>query len=339
MAYIIKMKKTVCLLISAILCLFCLSLASCTSRALYSEGEGELNVLCTTFAPFDFARVVGGDRVTVTLLQDTGSDMHSYTPTGATLEALSNADAFIYIGGVSDDAWVNDAIAAAENDQLATLRLIDEVEAVFAELENDWSAHEHHSNEDGHDHSNHGHDDHEHGADEHIWVSPRNAILCVRAICELFCQLDPGGAEFYHKNAAAYIDQLQALDAEFEKVAEVICQRTMVFADRFPFVYLMHDYKIPYVAAFSGCSTETNASFEMQVGLIRRVKDENLSFVVVTEGADKSQAEAISSETGCRIVALDSLQAVKRSDIQAGLTYLGTMAKNLAVLKEATSWN
>ena len=77
----------------------------------------------------------------------------------------------------------------------------------------------------------------------------------------------------------------------------------------------------------------------MQVGLIRRVRDEHLSFVVVTEGGDKAQAEAIASETGCRVVALDSLQSVKRSDVQEGLTYLDAMAKNLAILKEAASWN
>ena len=337
MAYINKMKKTFRHLL-AVLCLLCLTFVSCGERTLYSDGDGELKVLCTTFAPFDFARIVGGERVTVTLLQDTGSDMHSYTPTGATLEALSAADAFIYIGGVSDDAWVDDAILAAGNDQLASLRLIDEVEEVVAELEEDWSEHEHHEADD-HDHEHEDHDDHEHGADEHIWVSPRNAILCVEAICELFCKLDPDGAGIYQANAEAYVEQLLKLNAEYEAVAELLCQRTMVFADRFPFVYLMHDYKIPYVAAFSGCSTEVNASFEMQVGLIRRVRDENLAFVVVTEGGDKTQAEAIASETGCRIVALDSLQAVKRSDVQEGLTYLDAMAKNLAILKEAASWN
>ena len=337
------MKKTFCLLISVTLCLFFSAFVSCGVRSLYQEGDGELDVLCTTFAPFDFARAVGGERVTVTLLQDTGSDMHSYTPTAATLNALSSADAFIYIGGVSDDAWVDNAIFAASNEELASLRLIDEVEAVIAELEEDWNDHEHQecdSEDDHHEHENHDeHGDHEHGADEHIWVSPRNAILCVEAICELFCKLDPDGAEIYKTNAEAYVEQLLELDAEYAAVVESLGQRTMVFADRFPFVYLMHDYKIPYVAAFSGCSTEVNASFEMQVGLVRRVRDEHLSFVVVTEGGDKAQAEAIASETGCRVVALDSLQSVKRSDIQEGLTYLDAMAKNLAILKEAASWN
>ena len=334
MAYINRMKKTFCLLLAVTSCLLCLAFVSCGERTLYSEGNGELKVLCTTFAPFDFARAVGGERVTVTLLQDTGSDMHSYTPTAATLDALSSADAFIYIGGVSDDAWVDNAIFAAGNDQLASLRLIDEVEEVVAELEDDWSEHEHHEVDD-HDHSHEGHDDHEHGADEHIWVSPRNAILCVEAICELFCKLDPAGAEIYKANAEAYVEQLLELDAEYEAVAESLGQRTIVFADRFPFVYLMHDYKIPYVAAFSGCSTEVNAGFETQIKLIEAVRDNSISTIFVIDGGSKDLADAISSETGCAIAALDSMQSIDRSHIISGANYIDIMQKNINILKEA----
>ena len=81
----------------------CIFFTSCSSNELYSEGNGELNVVCTIFAPFEFARKIGGDRVTVTLLQDNGADLHNYSPTTATLEALSAADVFIYIGGESDE--------------------------------------------------------------------------------------------------------------------------------------------------------------------------------------------------------------------------------------------
>ena len=109
------MTRKTALILSAILLLgaLCLSLPSCSQATIYSEGDGELNVLCTTFAPFDFTREVGGDRVTVSILQDSGADLHNYTPTAATLEAISQADIFIYVGGTSDENWVHDALAAA----------------------------------------------------------------------------------------------------------------------------------------------------------------------------------------------------------------------------------
>ena len=70
MTYIIKMKRFFCMLFVALLLISSISLISCSERRLYSEGDGELNVLCTVFAPFDFARIVGGERVKVTLLQE-----------------------------------------------------------------------------------------------------------------------------------------------------------------------------------------------------------------------------------------------------------------------------
>ena len=86
-------KLTICILVVLLaVLLFCASLVSCSPASLYSEGEGKLRVVCTTFAPFEFAREIGGDRVTVTILQDSGADLHNYTATSATLDALANAE-------------------------------------------------------------------------------------------------------------------------------------------------------------------------------------------------------------------------------------------------------
>ena len=330
------MKKIVLCLLALALLLGSSSvlLTSCNNGELYSEGDGELAVLCTIFAPFEFAREVGGDRVTVTLLQDNGADLHNYTPTSATLEALAKADVFIYVGGESDEKWVEDAIAASGNRDLLALCLMDCVEPIHAELENDWQSHDHAEHEHGHEGED-GHDGHEHGGDEHIWSSPKNVIKIVDAIRKAFTQKDSEGAASYNANAEAYTARLNSLDEKFEAVASGMQAKILVFADRFPFVYLMHDYAIPYKAAFSGCSTEVNASFETQVSLINAVKDNNLKYVITIEGSNKSLAEAIVNETGCRMLELNSMQSVTRADIEAGADYIEIMTRNLEVIKEA----
>ena len=304
----------------------CLSLPSCSQSTVYSEGNGNINVLCTTFAPFDFTREVGGNRVTVSILQDSGADLHNYTPTAATLEAISQADVFIYVGGTSDEGWVHDALAAAGNDDLVTLRLMDYVSPQYAHLESDWSEH----TESEHDHD---HDGHDHGADEHIWTSVKNAALMVDAIKDTLCSVDPDGITAYSVNAEVYKHKLSGLDAQLTSLAEEIPM--MLFADRFPFVYLLHDYHIPYKAAFSGCSTETNSGFEVQVDLIKTVRSLSLPYIFVIEGGDKHLSEAIAHETGCRVYTLNSMQSVNRSDIESGATYLAIMQQNVNTLKEA----
>ena len=339
------------LILAIILSLLCFSLSSCAGESIYCEGEGELKVLCTVFSPFDFARTIGGERVTVSILQDSGADLHNYTPTAATLKAISEADVFIYVGGSSDHLWLPDAIRAAGNDDLITLCLLDSVEPLFAELENDWSdgSHDHengegHGDEDGGDHQTNNdhshshsqsHDGHDHGADEHIWTSVKNAKLMAYAIEDTLSSADPEGAEYYSKNAEKYVSELDILDKELEAVMGGIS--TMLFADRFPFVYLLHDYHVPYKAAFSGCSTEINAGFEAQIKLIEAVKNNDLTHIFVIEGGSKDLAEAVATETGCEILALDSMQSVKRSDIVSGASYIKIMKKNLDTMKEAFS--
>lgn len=334
------MKKNISLLLALVLLIGSISflLGSCSALEVYSEGDGALHVLCTTFAPFDFARVVGGDRVTVSLLQDSGADLHNYTPTAATLSALSDADVFIFIGGSSDHAWIDKTLDAAGNDSLTLLCLSDHVTPIVAEMENDWSEHAEDGNDIHGEHSHgghdHDHDGHTHTSDEHIWTSTRNAQIMVEEIKELFIKKDPEGKETYEKNAAEYVSALKELDRQFAELAEKLDDKPLLFADRFPFVYLLHDYHIPYMAAFSGCSTEVNSGFETQIHLINTVKEQRLDFIVTIEGGDKHLAEAIASETSCRIITLDSLQSVSRNDIINGKTYINTMKKNLNALRE-----
>ena len=327
------MKRKIALILSLVLLLgaLCLNLPSCSQSTVYSEGEGELNVLCTTFAPFDFTREVGGDRVTVSILQDSGADLHNYTPTAATLEAISQADIFIYVGGTSDENWVHDALAAAGNSSLVTLCLMDYVEPQYAHLENDWSEHAEGDHDDHHGHDeHHGHD---HGADEHVWTSVKNAAIMVDAIKDTLSSVDPEGATAYSINAEVYKHKLSGLDSELSEISEGISM--MLFADRFPFVYLLHDYHIPYKAAFSGCSTETNSGFEIQVDLIKAVREQSLPCIFVIEGGDKQLAEAVAAETGCKIYSLNSMQSVNRSDIQDGASYLTIMQQNINTLRGA----
>ncbi len=330
-------KRSLTLLLAIFICItgtavFATSLASCSaSSALYSLGEGEVRVLCSVFAPFDIAREVGGENVTVTLLQDSGADLHNYTPTAATLDALANADIFIYIGGVSDELWADKAIRASGNTDMISVCLMDHIEEMHAELQNDWNDH-YHGEDDGD--GGHGHAGHGHGGDEHIWTSLKNTKSMTEAIASALIRADGANAEKYTQNRDEYMRRLDALDAEYQSALSGE-KKTAVIADRFPFIYLFHDYHIPYIAAFSGCSTEINSSFETQIKLIKTVKEQDLDAILVIEGNDKSMAEAVRAETGCKILTLDSLQSVSRSDIESGASYLDIMQKNLEILREA----
>ena len=96
-----------------------------------AESDRPLQVVCTTFPQYDWARAILGEKdsgVELTLLLDNGVDLHSYQPTAADIAHISACDLFIYVGGESDE-WVEEVLSAAQNPSLHTLSLLSCVEA------------------------------------------------------------------------------------------------------------------------------------------------------------------------------------------------------------------
>ena len=162
--------------------------------------------------------------------------------------------------------------------------------------------------------------------------------MLVNSISDAVQKIDPDNAESYRKNAAAYAEKLNALDAEYQAAVSAASVRTILFGDRFPFRYLVDDYGLSYYAAFVGCSAETEASFETITFLAQKVDELSLPAVMTIEGTDHLIAETIVQNTQTKdqqILTMDSMQSVTAKDVENGTTYLSIMEKNLSVLKDA----
>lgn len=193
--------------------------------------------------------------------------------------------------------------------------------------------------DDDHDHDHdHEHCDHHHEFDEHVWLSLKNAMLFCHEIAEKLAEVDAKNADSYESNAHEYIEKLEALDDNYEEAIEHSAKHTLLFGDRFPFIYLVKDYGLEYFAAFSGCSAETEASFETITFLAGKLDEFGLGTVLIIDGTTHKIAETIinNSKAGNQqILKLDSMQSTTSSDVESGSTYLSIMEKNLEVIKEA----
>lgn len=285
----------------------------------------ELSVVCSIFPQYDFCREIMGKDASIELLLKTKVDMHNYKPSAEDILKIKNCDLFIDIGGESDE-WAKDVISSAENKKLSVLSLIDLVEAKTEETLEGMEKEEHTHGEDE--------EEHEHEKDEHVWTSLKNAEKIVRAIADKLCSLDKINAEKYQKNAKAYIEKLSTLEKQYAEVVKNAKRSTLVFADRFPFRYLADDYSLECFAAFSGCSAETQASFETIAFLSEKVKEKELLYVLVIDGSDGSVAETVAAQSGAKIRTLDSCQSVSDDEIKNGKSYLSIMTNNLEILKE-----
>lgn len=318
------------MIIAVILLLGCLS--ACSSGNRIAAASDKLQIVTTIFPEYDWVRAVLGENPSgaeITMLLDTGVDLHSFQPTAEDILKVTTCDLFIYVGGESD-AWVEDALREAANKNMVVINLLEALgDAVKEEETVEGMQEEEHEEEE---------EEEETEYDEHVWLSLRNAAVLVRSIAKAIQTIDPDKAELYQKNADAYVEQLNALDADFKAAVSGASFSTLLFGDRFPFRYLTDDYGLSYYAAFVGCSAESEASFETIAFLSQKVNELGLHTVMTIEGTDHRIAETIVQNTPTKdqqILSLDSMQSTTAKDVANGVTYLAVMEQNLAVLKEA----
>ena len=309
------------LLIAYILC-------SCGVRQIETD-KGKIEIVTTIFPEYDWAKEIVGEseNVDITLLLDNGADLHSYQPTAADIIKISDCDIFIYVGGESDK-WVDGALAKAKNKDMTVLNLL-EILGDKVKEEEEKEGMEKEKEED---------EEEEPEYDEHVWLSLKNASALCGRIAEAICEKDPENRDIYEAKAKKYIKSLEELDKEYENAVSAANKKTLVFADRFPFRYMTEDYGISYFAAFSGCSAETEASFETIIFLANKIDELGLNSIIELERSAGSVAKTVRENTktaGQKIIELNSMQSVSSKDILGGAAYLPIMQQNLAALKEA----
>ena len=305
-----------------IICTTTLGLSGCSGNEI--KDSGKLIVVATVFPAYDWTREILGDKGEITLLSSNGADLHNYQPTAEDMSKIATCDMFIYVGGESD-SWAEDAVKTSLKKDMIAVNLLEVLgEAVVEEKELEGMEHSHEEED-------------KPQADEHVWLSLKNAQTVCGYIAEQLGNIDGDNAHLYTENAKNYNAKLSALDAKYKEAVETARYDTLLFADRFPFRYLADDYGISCYAAFSGCSTETEAGVQTIAFLSAKLKELNLPAVLIIDGSDGSIASTVikTAKGTQKILTLNSLQSVTQEDLENGITYFSVMESNLNTLKKA----
>ncbi|MEM9976808.1 MAG: zinc ABC transporter substrate-binding protein, partial [Cyanobacteria bacterium P01_D01_bin.2] len=229
--------------------------------------EPSLQVV-TTFLPItQFTSAVAGDRAEVIQLLPANVGPHDFQAKPGDVQAIANADVLVK-NGLELESFLDDMIENAENPELVTVDSSEGVATLASSGDHGHghgekaAGHDDHGHEDhdhgeheGHDHDEeehdeHGHEEgeahaegethaedahagHDHGEfDPHIWLDPKRAIEQVENIRDGMIAADPEGEAEYTANAAAFIAELEVLDAEItEKLTPFAGQTFVVFHD------------------------------------------------------------------------------------------------------------
>ena len=266
----------------------------------------KLSIVAVSFPEYDFARAVAGDLAQIKMLIPPAGETHGYEPTVSDIKAVSNCDLFIYTGCESD-SWTENLLNSANNKNLKTLAMTDSVET--------------------HENDTHNHD--RYTLDEHVWTSPDNAVSIVNTIKDTLIEIDAENKETFEKNSKAYCESLKKLDKDIRTITENTDKNTIVFGDRFPLTYFAEAYSLEYMAAFSGCSEDTEAGAQTIAQLIDYVKEKNIPIIFINELSNTSIADQIAKETGAEVRTFYSCHKVSKDDFESGKTYIDIMSRNI----------
>lgn len=248
------------------------AMAGCTGADGEMEDNDRIAVVVTIPPQQEFVERVGGDHVRVILLVPPGADPHTYEPAPAVLAAVAEADLYAMVGsGIEFEIAWGEKIAAL-NPDMTVVNCSQGVEFI--------------------------------AADPHIWTSPRNAKIMVENIRDGLIEADPENAEDYRRNAVAYLDDLDALDAEISALIAGSGVR-VVLVDHPSWAYLARDYGFEEVAIESEGKEPSPKRIEH---LIRLAEEEGVRVVFASPEHSTRSAGVIAEAIGGSVVTVSPLK-------------------------------
>ncbi len=270
----------------------------------------------------DFVRRVGGDHVEAFSIVPAGADPHTYQPTPRDVQALQGARLAVW-NGLGLDETAADLVAEQGLPDL-TVVVLSEGIAPLAEDDHDHEA-EAHEEADEHGHA-------QAGGNPHLWLDPAYAVRYVERIRDALVEVDPANAEAYQANAAAYVDEINALDAWAQgEIATIPAERRklVTFHDAFP--YFAEAYGFELVGVVLENPDAEPGSREM-ADVVRTIKEEGVPAVFTEPQFNAELADTIAREAGVEVYELYSDTLVKD---EAAETYEAMMRTNVDRISEA----
>ena len=280
------------------------ALAPALAAPATAESDRPIPVVATFSILGDMVKRIGGGRVAVTTIVGANGDAHVYQPTPADARLVSEARILV-VNGLRFEGWM-DRLIDASGFRGARVVATDGIEPI------------------------------EFGGafDPHAWQSLGNAVAYVDNITSALAQADPVNAAYFRRNRAAYVAEIETLDAEIrEIVASLPADCRTVVTSHDAFQYFSRDYGLEFVAP-QGLSTESEASARDVARLIRQIRERGIRAVFIENVADSRLLKRIAEETGAVIGGTLHPDALSGPNGPAA-TYLDMMRHNATTLARA----
>lgn len=278
-------------------------LCGCAPKADYAP------IAATTLPVWDFtSRLCQDTPLAVTrLVTEQVSCLHDYSLNVRQVKAAEAAQVVVMSGAGLEDFL---------DDLLLDVPTIDASQGIsLLHSEEGHEEEEHHHDEDGHHHEE----------DPHIWLSPENAQVMAKNICEGLSRQYPDYEDTFRANLDELLSQLEALQSYGEEqLSGLQCRELIPFHDGFSyFAQAFHLTILESVEEESG----SEASAKDLIHLTELVRTHDLPAIFTEVSGSDSAARVIARETGCKVYALDMAMS--------GDSYFEAMYHNIDTIREA----
>ncbi len=303
------------------LALSVLTLAACANGGA-NQQDGKIDIVTTFYPVYEFTKQVAGDEANVELLIPAGTEVHDFEPSVKNVATIQEADVFVY-ENENMETWVPHLLESLETDKVDVIKA---TEGMLL-LPGGDEEHEH-----DHDHEEEGH---HHAYDPHVWLSPSRSIKLVETIRDGLVGQYPEKKDAFEKNAAAYIEKLQALDKEYTDTLSTAKQKYFV-TQHTAFAYLALDYGLKQIS-ITGISADEDPTAARLAELTEYIKKYGIQYIYFEENASKSLAETLAKEAGVHLEVLNPLESLTNEAMKEGADYISVMQDNLKALEKTTT--
>ena len=235
-------------------------------------GAGPLKVVATTSIIADAVARIGGEHVRVTTLMPAGTDPHNYLPTSQDAETFAGAHLIL-----SNGLHLEGKMAA----QLEGRRVPNQRSAaVAARLDHATQVRK---VDDG-------------GEDPHVWFDVKLWTTCVETVRDELAQSDPAHASAYQANAAVYLAELAALDAEVRakaaKLTSALGAKPVLVTSHDAFGYFAQAYGFE-VHGLQGVSTASQSSSQDTEALVSLIGERKIRAIFTETSVPKKGVQKV----------------------------------------------
>ena len=241
-------------------------------------------VVATFSVLADMVANVAGDHVDLVTIVGPGGDTELYQPTLADSRTVAAAQ-IVFMNGLNDEfePWLEPLLKQAgfTGTKVVASR---GAKTITAEQEHPISGRELAP-----------------VLDQHAWMDPKNGVIYVRNIARALEQADPANAAYYKVHAAAYIKELQTLDAWMRtEITDVPVERRRVISSHDLLEYLTKAYGITVISIY-GWTNKSEPSAAEVSRLAQQVEAEHVRALFLDSITDPRLMQRIASETGAAI--------------------------------------